>query len=113
MNVKITVFWDVMLCCMEASLYFALLYLLFCEDEGNRFLQNRDLSTELQNFIFQKTVILILNNIIINLQLSLAVPCRVKHLIGSGMTIVRCGIYSLKFEVLFFATKFCKSFCNT
>jgi hypothetical protein len=84
---------------MEGSLYFALLYLLFCEDGGNRFLQNRELSIELQSFVFQKTIILILNNILINLQVSLAVPYRLKHLIGSGMTVISCGIYSLKFEV--------------
>jgi len=86
---------------------------MFCEDGGNRFLQDRVLSIELQSFVFQKTIILILNNIIINLQVSLAVPCRMKHLIGSGVTIISCGIYCLEFEVLFFARKFRKIFCNT
>jgi hypothetical protein len=88
MNVKITVFWDVMLCCMKESLYCALLYHLYREDEGNRFLQNRDLSIELKSFVFQKTIILILNNIIINVQVSLAIPFRLKHLIGNDSTFI-------------------------
>jgi hypothetical protein len=83
---------------MEETLYFALLYRMYREDGGNWFLQNWDLSLELQSFIFQKTIILILNDVIINLQVSLAVPCRLKHLIGSGMTLISYGIHSLKFD---------------
>jgi hypothetical protein len=56
---------------------------------------------KLEGFIFQKTIILVLNNIIINLRLLLAILYRFKHLIGSGLTIIHSS-WNLFFEILKF-----------
>ena len=59
------------------------------------------LSIKLEGIVFQKTIILILNDIIINLQVLLAIPYRLKHLMRSGLTIISSS-WNLFFEILKF-----------